>query len=148
MGVVSQQLVVDATEGMALNLLQVEYPAPVVTIAETTTDEWTDDQCNGQGAGQDSVHLAVAGYGYNLKEKGRRKGHGARATDALEGSEYYAGVQEASVIMHATRKSKQEDGIGTTVSTHSSLMDLEAPQPAEKAMKRISELRSAVLRPM
>ncbi len=106
--------------GMMLNLLQVEYPAPMVTIAESTTDEWADDQCNGQGAGQDSVHLAIAGYGYNLKEKGGRKGHGARATDALEGPENYAGVREVSVRMKVPFKASTQDWHG---SEHLQLID-------------------------
>ena len=107
---------------MACDLLQVEDPAPVVAIAKTTTDKWADDQCNGQGAGQDGVHNVIARRGHKLKESGGRKGHRARATDALEGPENYAGAQQASVRMYSTMKS-QHLWTGRAVGTHSSLMD-------------------------
>lgn len=131
----------------ACDILKVEYPAPVVSIAETTADEWTNDQRNSQCARQERVHLAVAWHRYDLKESSGRKGHRSGTTDAHEGPENDARVQRASVGMYNTMKS-QYAWIGRAVGAYSSSMDWDAPQPAEKAMNMTSEARSAVLRPM
>ncbi len=135
---------------MASDLLQVEDPAPVVAIAKSTTNEWTDDQCNSPRV-QDKEHSSCCNLTWAQSERKRWTEGPSRPSHRCPGGPGNTNARSSAgthVEMRGGTTAEPASWTGRAMGTHSLIDGLRGSAGSVKAMKRISEPRSrAVLRP-